>query len=162
MDPRSTLLQPPPNVLETPSLIDESRSSYTWGETAVELHGSNPDYRDCTELVSESQIVTGGGVVRDVFLSDSVPSSPVVSRVSSPSLDDESGYHTTISRNWPGPRAIDDGFLRNLLPYRIPTAALGMQGPGPILMSDRKFICPRCPRTFKEFVKTRYSLTQDV
>ena len=124
----------------------------------MERHDDSPEsvHRDRTESVSESQIVTGGGVVRDLFLSDSFPNSPVVSRVSSPSLDDESGYHTTISPSSPGTMAVDDGNLPDLLPTPNSNAALGMQGPGPITMSDGNFMCPQCPRTFKGFVKARY------
>lgn len=160
MDPRSTLLQPPPNVLETPSLIDESKCSVTWGEAVVERHEDSPKsvHRDRTELVSESQIVTGGGVVLDLFFSDSFPDSPVVSRVSSPSLDDEKGYQTIIPPNLPGPTDfVEDRPLSNLLPSRNPDDAPSMQGPGPISVLDGNFMCPKCPRTFKGFIKARYS-----
>ncbi|KAH6690264.1 hypothetical protein BKA61DRAFT_287594 [Leptodontidium sp. MPI-SDFR-AT-0119] len=116
-------------------------------------------------MVSESQIVTGGGVVRNIFLSDSSPNSRMISRVSSPSLDDETRYHTSIPPYSPRPTNLDlDGSIPTQLPSLSPArgsnAAPSMHGPGPISMPNGEFMCPQCPRTFDGFVKASRHLQE--
>lgn len=167
MDPRSTLLYNPPHVLDTPSLEDVSKCSFsdaTWGEAAVERHDDSPDpvQRDRTESVSDaSQHVAGGGAVRDISFSDSFP----VSTISSPSMDDERGNHTSIFPFSPGPTHIEtmdrpiSTQLPSTPPSRVPDAEPSMLTVGPIHMPDGEFMCPQCPRTFNEQGKARFVLT---
>ncbi|KAH7364676.1 hypothetical protein BKA65DRAFT_143063 [Rhexocercosporidium sp. MPI-PUGE-AT-0058] len=122
----------------------------------------NPVQRDRTEMVSESQIITGGGVMRNDFLSDFSPNSRVVSRFSSPSFDDGSGYHTSTSTH--SPSLVLDGSiptqLASLSPARGLNATPSMHGPGPISMPNGEFMCPQCPRKFDGFVKASRHLQE--
>jgi hypothetical protein len=166
LDPRSTFLHNPPNVLETPSLPDVSECSHenTWGEAAVGRHDGSPDpvQHDRTESVSDaSQCVSVvGGVVRDLSLS----ANSSVSTPSSPSLDDESANHTSISPSSSNTTARESvngsmpGQLPSLAPSstRTPHAGPNVQAVAPTHLPNGQYMCPRCPRKFLGLAKARY------
>jgi len=143
LDPRSTLYKPS-NVLGQPSLIDVSECSSpdgTRGEAAVELHDDSPStvQRDRTELVSDaSQYVAEEGMVRDHSLS----ADSLNTQLSDPSLDDESGDHTSISP-LSQPTASSQSSTSESQFEQLEDASLTK-------LPDGTFKCPKCPRTYPE------------
>jgi hypothetical protein len=182
VDPRSTLLHSQQHELNTPSLNDVSKClsnvilpNATRGEAAVERHDASTDsvQRDRTESVSDaSQYVAGGCAVRYPSLSDT----PLASTVSSPSLDDDSGNHTSISPSPQGSTIFEsmNGSMSSRLPSLTPSPRSFDAGPSiqtvvpQVPLSTGRFTCPSCPRTFagqikREFVpasSNSYSVTQ--
>ncbi|TVY31737.1 hypothetical protein LSUB1_G008378, partial [Lachnellula subtilissima] len=156
LDPRSALYNPP-DVLKPPSLIDVSECSSsdgTRGEAAVELHDDslNAVQHDRTELVSEaSQHVAEEGMVLDPSLSAEF-SNPVLP---SPSVDDESGNHTSIS---PASQTeISSESMNGLVPSPCQSMSSASrvswtvtENIAYITLPDGTFKCPKCPRTFRE------------
>jgi hypothetical protein len=153
LDPRSDLHNPP-NVLNTPSLIDVSKCSSpdhpvanTWGEAAVVHHDNSPDLvRDCTRSVSDaSQNDTDeSAVCRNSFVPD-----PPSGSASSSSLDDESGNHTTTSPQSQSTTPFETmNELASLTPSPRSKAGLVTQYVVVLPLPNGRFKCPKCPRIF--------------
>lgn len=128
----------------------------------MELHDDSPNsfQRDRTESVSDaSQHVAEEGIVRDLSLSaeSSNPDLP------SPSVDDGSGNHTSISpasqteispESMNVPLSSPSQFMRSV--SRLPPT--DTENITHISLPDGTFKCPKCPRTFREEGKARHVL----
>jgi hypothetical protein len=164
VDPQSTLLHNPTNVLETPSLKDVSECTFhdvSRGEAAVERHAAVPT-RVNAMAPSWSPIpvkhVADGGVVRD---------SPLITTslglsFSSPSLGDERESHTSISPYSQPTVSPESGDLpasdqrSSMIPaHYTPPAGISDMFAVPIQLPNGRFSCPQCPRKFSSFAKAR-------
>jgi hypothetical protein len=166
--PRSTLLCNPHYELITLNLndvsecpVDISLNDVSRGEAAVE-GSTDSAQRDRTESVSDaSQYVAGDSAMQNPYLSET----SVASSSSTPSLDDESRNHTSLS---PSPQASTiSASMNGLMSSRLPSLTLSprthdadrsisvvvSQPP-----SNGKFTCPNCPRTFTGQAKARFAL----
>ena len=155
VDPR-TVTNSSNHGLNTPSLIDVSESFSTRGEAAVELHDDSPNLvYDCASLVSDaSQSVADECAVRFPF--DSGPSP--VSHVSSPSVDDESGNHTSISPFSPLTATPEPSAGMYSIPSPGPQPRSPSMGFLPLVaVPPRPYNFPQCPRTFSSQFQARYA-----
>ena len=132
----------------------------------MERHDDSPDpVHDRIESVSDTSqyVAADGGAVRNISFS----ASRTVSKLSSPSLDDEGGNQTPFSPTAQGQRAsssTSDSPSSLLSPLRsAPSVRLAANNrvAVPVPTLDGKFSCPKCPRTFSEFAKARFESLSD-
>ena len=123
----------------------------------MERHEVSTDWdHDRSKSVSDaSQNDTDESAVRKFFFVSDLPSGSV----SSPSLDDESGNHTTVSPESQSmaPLETPNGSMSSKLasPSLRSEAGLVTQPAIPLPLPNGRFGCPKCPRIFPRSVDAR-------